>query len=181
MANPGKGQHKSANVGRKQREVPDPVAWMKAHMGPNEGSPGEEAGESKSLESQEQAFGIDKPTQGDSKPNGFANVNSHGGAQHGNPDPASASRGSGGKSKELSPNNTKKAGSMAKRGPDSHPGLPSRNALARRLHPPAGQSKASSARDGRGRTGILSHFEGGNKNNSKAGFPQSASANQPSR
>lgn len=160
MANPSPGAHKSAGVGKKQREIPDPIAYMKAHMSPNEGSPGEEAGESPAMEAQEQAFGIDKPTQGDGRQNGI-NVQSSKGPEtkNGNPEPASKSRGSGKKKTELSPNNKKKAGPMVKAGGKPPFGMPSREAIGRKLVS-MGTSKAPAAQNASGRTGILSHFEG---------------------
>jgi hypothetical protein len=173
MANPSKGQHKTANVGAKQREIPDPVAWMKAHMGPNEGSPGEEKGESAGLEAMEKKFGIDKPTQGDSATNGFSSVNSHGGSSTGRETPSSSHRGNGAKQTTVTSNSSKKAGPTIEPG-KSHPGLPSRNALARRLNPRAGQSTAASTKNTQGRTGILSKFEGFNKTSAPSGFAQNA-------
>jgi hypothetical protein len=156
MANPTKGKGKPADILANKREIPDPVAWMQAHMGPNEGAPGgQQTGQPVSQ------FGGDKPTQGDPAKNGFQSVNSHGKAQNGRKEPSSNFRGNGKQKKELSPNNTKKAGSQAKGNPAF--GMPSRNAIARRIHRPVGQSTAQSAKEGRGRTGNLKNFEGTGK------------------
>ncbi len=143
--------------GSKQKEIPDPVAWMKAHSGPNEGSPGEESGESTSVENQEKAFGIDKPTQGDPANTGFQSVNSHGGSQIGSKQPQNPQTG-GPSGTTASPSNRNRAGAQV--GGSKPFGMPSRPAIARRLNKPVGKSKAASAKKGASHTGNLKPFQG---------------------
>jgi len=142
-------------AGTSSKSAPDPVAWMQEHMG--------HAGPSGGSGQPVSASGSDKPTQHDGAKVGFKNVNSHGKAEHGRKEPSSKFRGNGQKKSELAPNNKKHAGSSTKGKPAF--GMPTRNAIARRLNKPVGQSQAPSAQNARGRTGQLKNFEGFNKNN----------------
>lgn len=141
----------------------DVAAFMKRHNVPDGSGTQDHAGQPVS------ASGKTMPTKQDASPVGFQSVNSHGSAQSGRSEPASDFQGTGKKKTELSPNNTKHAGSQTKGKAKGLGKLPSANAINRRLYgknlpSPATPSKAPSAKDGAGRTGILSNFEGFNKN-----------------
>jgi hypothetical protein len=68
-----------------------------------------------------------------------------------------------------SPNNKSKAKAMVN---GKTPfGMPSKNAIVRRLHPPAGNSTAASAA-GHNRNGVLSNFAGFGPSQVQSGFTQ---------
>jgi hypothetical protein len=140
-------------MANKKRELPTALAFMQAHAGNQaSGNSGQPVS----------AFGKGGPSKGDSANVGFKSVNSHGQPSQGQSTPASKARGHGAKKKELSPNNTRKAGSSTK-GKPGH-GLPSHNAIHRRLYgaTPVATPKPNSG--GVQRSGILAKFEGFSKN-----------------
>lgn len=154
MANPTT----NSNQKTEKRKIPTPMEWLQANAqnGPqNAGASTGPAGFTQPMTPG--ATGRTMPTQHSGAVNGI-----QGGrgpkAPQGQETPASKARGNGKKQTTLSPNNKKKAGSMTHGKPAF--GMPSKNALARRLHPPVGASKAPSATNASGRNGILSKFEG---------------------
>lgn len=131
-------------MAKEKREIPDPAAFMaqrsnSASGHPNPNTPGES--------------GRDMPTQTSGAPQGFGGINSPN-SPHGNTEPAKKHEGSGKKKSELSPNNKKHAGSMTKGKPGY--GMPSKEAVQRRINQPMGKSPAQS----HSRSGVLSRFEG---------------------
>lgn len=135
-----------------KREIPTALEFMRARQEPLQGTnyPPGTGGVN--------AAGRDMPVKGDSKHVGVRTNSSKVGTGHGQQKPASKSRGNGRKQNSLSPNNTKKAGTMVTRGPDSTKKVPPIGAVKNRLRGNGPHGNANIPRNPR--TGILSKFEG---------------------
>lgn len=153
-----------ASKKKEKRDIPDPAEWMRQHAGGANGPQNAGAGTGPTGFSKTNTPGESgrdtSGTQPSGATNGFGN-NTHRqpAPPKGQETPANKAKGDGKKKAELSPNNKKHAGSMTK-GKPGH-GLPSRNAMVRRLHPNFAGSKNPPTRPAQpNRSGILSKFEG---------------------
>lgn len=154
MANP----NTNSNTKSEKRKIPTPMEWLAAQSQNGPANAGAGTGpEGFSAPMTPGATGKTMPTVHSGAQNGQrGGTGSH--EPQGQNTPASKARGNGKKETKLSPSNKKHAGSMAK-GKGGY-GMPTRDAIARRLHQPVGTSKAPAAKGPAGRTGILSKFEG---------------------